>query len=161
MPQCSPLPDIDPLPEISITPFTPGTSWMRFWMSSSTRFVRSSVAPCGSSTSIMIMPLSSSGRSVSFTQSLRNQQPPAAAAKRMAEITTWRTSSRTTARYPFRAPSITKLTGAKRRGGRALGGRNRREQSTGESVSATKVERQSATHIVNANWMYIFPTMPP
>ena len=98
MPQCSPLPDIDPLPEMSITPFTPGTSLMRSWMSSSTRFVRSSVAPCGSSTSIMIMPLSSSGRSVSFTRSLRNQHAPAAAAKRTAVTTARRTSRRTTAR---------------------------------------------------------------
>ena len=51
--------------------------------------------------------------------------------------------------------------GAKRREGRACDGRSRSEQRTGESVSATKVERLSATHIVNANWMYIFPTMPP
>ena len=34
------------------------------------------------------------------------------------------------------------------------------EQRTGESVSATVVERQSATHIVTANCTYILPTMP-
>ena len=39
--------------------------------------------------------------------------------------------------------------------------RRRSEQRTGERVSATHVESERATHIVNANWMYILPTMPP
>ena len=55
---------------------------------------------------------------------------------------------------------MTKFTGAKMRGGFSGGGFRRSEHSTGESVSATVVERQSATHIVTANCVYILPTIP-
>ena len=71
-----------------------------------------------------------------------------------------RTKNRTKNRYVRRLPSIAQLIGRKRIGGFSGGFLRSSEQRTGESVSATVVERQSATHIVTANCTYILPTIP-
>ena len=79
------------------------------------------------------------------------QMPAAKAARTSTAKSERRTRKPTKTLENLREPSTSMLKGAKILSGFSRGGRSTSEQSAGESVIATKVERQSATHIVTAN----------
>ena len=154
------MPFTDDAPVELDTDSTPGICCTRVLNSSTTSMVRCSDALSASSMFAMMYPRSSFGRSVSGTlfphQHMSATTPP----KSSSVMIPCRTKNRTKNRYVRRLPSIAQLIGRKRIGGFSGGFLRSSEQRTGESVSATVVERQSATHIVTANCTYILPTIP-
>ena len=151
MPLDSPAPLIMPKPAMAIVCWSSGRPWILSRRARTEDIVRSSAAPSGRPMSHITMPLSSSGMNEPGTTLETPQMPRPKSARTATAKNERRTRKPTKTLENFREPSTRRLNGAKTASGFSRGGRSTSEQSAGESVIATNVERQSETHIVTAN----------